>query len=255
METNWYNLSRQWFDYCFENPEKINTNHTALYMFIIDRWNRFWQKEKFWLPADFTMEALQIKSRNTYYKIFNDLIEMWFIEIIEKSKNQNTANIIKLACVKNNQADKPALDIANMQATNPAPVPAEEHNKTNKQINNLTNKQILSKDKEQSSEIIKVDKRDLEIDIIIETMKSFNLWIVDDTIQKQRRYWKLIKDKMLKIKWFDWRYQDFITMLYENSDEYRKNHFRSLEKFYREMANIITWIKIQSEKKPVRRGC
>jgi hypothetical protein len=86
-------------------------------------------------------------------------------------------------------------------------------------------------------------------------MKSFNLWIVDDTIQKQRRYWKLIKDKMKKIKWFDWRYQDFITMLYENSDEYRKNHFRSLEKFYREMANIITWIKIQSEKPKPRRGC
>ena len=130
-------------------------------------------------------------------------------------------------------------------------------NKT-KQIKSKQDKTNLSKDKEQSSELVKVDNRDLDIDVIIETMKSFNLWIVDDTIKKQRQYWKLIKDKINKIKWFEkyeWNYNNFITMLYQNSDEYRKNHFRSLEKFYREMANIITWIKIQAEKPIIRKGC
>ena len=119
-------------------------------------------------------------------------------------------------------------------------------------INNTISKEI-----EQSSEIeiVKEDKRDMDIDIIIETLKNLNLGIIDDTIQKQRQYWKLIKQKMNKIKWFKWNYQEFIIMLYENSDEYRKNHFRSLEKFYREMANIITWIKIQAEKKQIRRWC
>jgi len=174
METNWYNLSRKWFDFCFENPEIINTNHTALYMFIIDRWNRFWQKEKFWLPADFTMEALQIKSRNTYYKIFNDLVEMWFIEIIEKSKNQNTANIIKLACIKNNPADVPALDTANMQATTPADVPAEEHNKTNKQTNKKTNKQTISKELQQSWIAIEnISNNKIIKDISLEKIQEF----------------------------------------------------------------------------------
>jgi hypothetical protein len=50
-------------------------------------------------------------------------------------------------------------------------------------INRIQKLEQLNKDlkeennklKNQSSEIVKVDKRDLEIDIIIETMKSFNL--------------------------------------------------------------------------------
>lgn len=114
----------------------------------------------------------------------------------------------------------------------------------------------ISKDiLEQSSEIVKVDKRDLTIDIIVETLKEINMWVIDDTVKKQRQYWKLLRDKMKDIKWFNWDYVWFIKYAYDNSDEYRKNHFRSLEKFYYNLANIIAWLKIQNEKKPIRRWC
>lgn len=120
----------------------------------------------------------------------------------------------------------------------------------NTEITTKITSEILSKDNtEQSSEIVKVDKRDLDIDLIIEALKECNMWIIDDTVKKQRQYWKLIKDKLLKIRWFDWRYVDFINMLYDKSDEYRRNHFRSAEKFYYNLANIVAWIKIHTETK------
>jgi len=42
-------------------------------------------------------EAIGIKSYNTYIQTLNDLIEWGFIEIIERSKNQYSSNIIALS--------------------------------------------------------------------------------------------------------------------------------------------------------------
>jgi len=44
----------------------------------------------------------------------------------------------------------------------------------------------LSKDN--TTEVVKVDNRVFEIDLIIETLKKCNKWILDDTIKKQRQY-------------------------------------------------------------------
>ena len=101
---------------------------------------------------------------------------------------------------------------------------------------------ILSKESEQSS---KTDNRILEIDLIIEALKEINWWIIDDKVKQQRIYWKHIKNKMDKIVWFNWDYVWFIKYAYENSDEYRKQYFRSAEKFYYNIAWIISWIKTQ----------
>jgi len=103
---NSYDLSRNWFNFSFENPEIINPAHTALYFFAIEHCNRLGWKEKFGLPTTMAKEALGIKSYNTYIKIFNDLINFGFIKLIEKSKNQYSANIIAL--LNNDKAlDKP----------------------------------------------------------------------------------------------------------------------------------------------------
>ena len=37
---NGYELSRNWFDWAFENPELVNPNHTAIYFYVIDQCNR-----------------------------------------------------------------------------------------------------------------------------------------------------------------------------------------------------------------------
>lgn len=104
---------KNWFDFCFENPEKINPNHSALYFFIISHCNRLGWKSKFGLPTTMTMEAIGIKSYNTFIKNFKELSDFGFIFIVEKSKNQYSSNIIALS--KYDKALDKALDKATVK--------------------------------------------------------------------------------------------------------------------------------------------
>ena len=101
-----YELSRRWFDFCFENPEKISPNHSAIYFFAIEHCNRLGWKEKFGFPTQMTMDAIGIKKHQTYIRYFTDLIEWGFIKLIQKSTNQYSSNIISLlsAIPKNGKA-------------------------------------------------------------------------------------------------------------------------------------------------------
>ena len=110
---NSYELSRRWFDFSFENPDKVRPIHTAIYFFAIEHCNRLGWKEKFGFPTTMAMEALGIKSYNTYIKNFLDLIDFGFIELIERSKNQHSSNIIALSI--NDKANNKALDKALMK--------------------------------------------------------------------------------------------------------------------------------------------
>jgi hypothetical protein len=94
---NGYELSRNWFDWCFENPEKIKPNHTALYFFAVEHCNRLGWKDKFGMPTTMAMEAIGIKSYNTYINTLNDLVEWGFIQMVQRSKNQYSANIVALS--------------------------------------------------------------------------------------------------------------------------------------------------------------
>lgn len=91
-----FNLSRNWFNFCFENPEKIKPNHTALYFFCIEHCNRLGWKEKFGLPTGMAKEAIGIHSYKTYITTLHELIDWGFIKLIDKSKNQYSSNIITL---------------------------------------------------------------------------------------------------------------------------------------------------------------
>ena len=107
---NGYELSRIWFDWCFENPEKISPNHSALYFFAIEHCNRLGWRKKFGFPTEMAKDAIGIKSYKTYINTLNDLVEWGFVEMIEKSKNQYSANIIAL--VNFDKALNKALDKA-----------------------------------------------------------------------------------------------------------------------------------------------
>jgi hypothetical protein len=109
-EITGYELSKDWFDFCFENPEKVNPNHIAMYFFIIEHCNRLGWKEKFGLPMEMTKNAIGIKNYRTYSKTFNDLVEWGFIQVLQKSVNQYSANIIAL--VRNTKASTKALSKA-----------------------------------------------------------------------------------------------------------------------------------------------
>jgi len=93
---NGYELSRNWFDFCFENPEKIKPKHSAIYFFAIEHCNRLGWKKKFGFPSQMVMEAIGIKKHQTYIKAFNDIVDWGFFKLIQKSTNQYSSNIISL---------------------------------------------------------------------------------------------------------------------------------------------------------------
>ena len=107
---NSYELSRNWFDYSFANPEKVKPIHSSIFFFAIEHCNRLGWKEKFGFPSQMVMEAIGVKNWRTYSKALNELVEFGFIKMIETSKNQYSSNII--AIVNNTKADTKALDKA-----------------------------------------------------------------------------------------------------------------------------------------------
>lgn len=135
---NGYDLSRNWFDFCFENPEKITPNHTALYFFCIEHCNRLGWKQKFGLPTTMAKEAIGIRSYNTYIKTLNDLIDFGFIKMIEKSKNQYSSNIIALSNF--NKALDKALDKALIKHT------TKQVKSTRQSIDSINKQETINKE-------------------------------------------------------------------------------------------------------------
>lgn len=107
---DYFKLTRDFWDFAFENPEKIKPNHCALYLFIVEHCNRLGWKEKFGLPTTMTKDAVGIRSYNTYIQTLNDLVDFKLIKLIEKSKNQYSSNIV--AVLNFDKALDKALDKA-----------------------------------------------------------------------------------------------------------------------------------------------
>jgi hypothetical protein len=97
MALTQYDLSRSFWDFAFENPEKVKPTHIAIFFFAMEHCNRLGWKEKFGLPSSMVIEAIGLKSYNSYIKYLNDLAEWGAIKIIEYSKNQYSSNIISLS--------------------------------------------------------------------------------------------------------------------------------------------------------------
>jgi hypothetical protein len=110
LTMDYFKLTRAFWDYAFENPEKIKPNHCALYLFIVEHCNRLGWKHKFGLPTTMVKDAIGIRSYNTYITTLNDLVDFGLIDIIERSKNQYSSNIVAISNF-NNALDK-ALDKA-----------------------------------------------------------------------------------------------------------------------------------------------
>jgi len=110
---NGYELSRIWFDWCFDNASKIKPIHTALYFFCVEHCNRLGWKKEFGLPRNMAMDAIGVKNNRTFTSAFNDLEEWGFIYVLERSTNQHSANIISIvASAENTLAPTKALDKA-----------------------------------------------------------------------------------------------------------------------------------------------
>ena len=171
---NGYQLTRQWFEWRFNNPGKLSSAHAELYFYIVDRWNYFGQKSEFGLPRMHTMEVLSIGSRNTYKKLFGDLIDYGFIKLIRESCNQyHHASIIGLS--KFEQAPDTPLDTPTEQAVEQAPDPI------GKPINQETNEPI--KTEQEFKEALKQYESKYELPMI---MAFCNYWTETNSRGKMR---------------------------------------------------------------------
>lgn len=191
-----YELSRQIFDFSFDNPEKIRPPHMAIYFFAIEHCNRLGWKEKFGFPTQMAMEAVGIKNWRTYNSAFSDLVEWGFINLIEKSKNQYSSCVISL-CKKynsNEEASTKSLDKA-----------LQKHGQKQSNSTVVIDKQ-LNKEQENKEPLV---------------YPFQNFW--DDYDKKKERKkceqkWKSMSQKDKKL------IKDFIPIYkdYEPDDEYRK---------------------------------
>jgi hypothetical protein len=111
---DYFKVMRTFWDFAFENPEKIKPNHIAIFAFAVEHCNRLGWKEKFGFPTSMAMEATGIKSYSVYKKNLDDLINYGLIDIVEWSKNQWSSNIIALKenYKANDEANYKALDTA-----------------------------------------------------------------------------------------------------------------------------------------------
>jgi len=141
-ELNSYELSRCFINFAFDNPEKISPNHYAIYFFAIEHCNRLGWKTKFGFPTMMACDAVGIKKPQTFIKYFNDLEDWGFIKVVERSKNQYSANIISLisATPKKGEAmDKAMVKHAASKGQSNSPI--------NKQVNNITIEQEIDSSK------------------------------------------------------------------------------------------------------------
>jgi hypothetical protein len=106
QKNNGYKLTRAWFDFCDQHPEKVCPTHTALYMYVVDLCNRLGWKEKFGLPSEHARRIIGVKNWKTYSKVFKELVEWGFVHVVTESKNQYTSCIVAL--VKNTEANENA---------------------------------------------------------------------------------------------------------------------------------------------------
>lgn len=175
---NSYDLSRTWFNFCFENPEKIKPNHSAVYFFAIEHCNRLGWKEKFGFPTTMVMEAIGIKSYNTYINTLHDLVNWKFIKMIEVSKNQYSANVIAL--LKFNKALDKALDKALIKHSTKQgestvqSIDSIDKQETIEQENKITiNNILLSKIK--ISDLTEKEKKYFDISVLFQKLFIKNL--------------------------------------------------------------------------------
>jgi len=190
---NGYELSKGWFDWAFENPEKISPNHSAIYFFAIEHCNRLGWRDKFGFPTQMAMDAIGIKKHQTYTRYLNDLVDWGFIIMVQRSSNQYSANIISLinAMPKNGKALGKAI-------VNHAAKQTESMGQSNSSIDKLiTNKPItINTDESGIPDFLDfLDHAKLKKPLIDEfsVQAKYNSWIENnwkDGNDKQIKNWK-----------------------------------------------------------------
>jgi len=259
---NGYTLSKNWFGWSFENPEKHNPSHTALYHWIIEKWNSSGQKEKISLPSSQSMEAIGVKSYKTYIKTLRELIDFGFILMVNESTNQYTCNIIALvnfteahtkALTKALPTHIPKHSLLTYQSTPEASTlfinnkyktinketinnilevfSKFSQNKIDKILKDLVSEKPKTK-KEISLELL--DKRKDELKLrklaFFETIKKYQEKYTSETLNKFATYWSEPTHTFTQMKFEKcptWDVGGRLATWFSNQDKYNKSSNKS----------------------------
>jgi hypothetical protein len=91
-----YSLSRNFWDYAYENPEIIKPNHCALYFFVIEHCNRLGWKQKF------LKKYCTHVSRYIWAKVDQKPVQTNWIYNVQKSPEDEIEKAIALLKSTNN---------------------------------------------------------------------------------------------------------------------------------------------------------
>lgn len=127
MDVDVFRLNKEFWDFAFDNPEKIKPVHCAIYFFALEHCNRMGWKEKFGFPSQMVMDAIGLKTWRSYKNALEDLVTWGFLIMIERSKNQYSANII--AIDKKSKALSKALSKATLKHSQKHYQKQSEYNK------------------------------------------------------------------------------------------------------------------------------
>jgi hypothetical protein len=229
---NGYELSRNWFNFCFDNPEQIKPIHTAIYFFAIEHCNRLGWKQKFGFPSQMVMEAIGVKNWRTYSKALHEVVDFGFIKMIEISKNQYSSNII--AIVKNTKAPTKALDKALSKHIQ------KQGTKQGQSIVSI-NKQETKNNKQETKNVYTEDVHNcfyqclecFDEHLQPQNEKSKNLWL--DTIEKLNRIDQIPFHKIV----------DIVRKTRNNS--FWKSNFLSLPKLRKTNNDGIKYVIVFNE--------
>lgn len=93
---NSYILTRRWFDFAFENPEKVTIAQTALFMWLIELNNRKGWVLNYQFNTSDACGAIGARDSKTVWKALNELNSFGFVEIVYKSTHRHKASIVSI---------------------------------------------------------------------------------------------------------------------------------------------------------------
>ncbi|NDK08268.1 hypothetical protein EOM39_03385 [Candidatus Gracilibacteria bacterium] len=199
------------------------------------------------IPTHYAMQITYMSEIDKSY-IFDTLMRLSIGEEIDIEKSMRGGIILSIwtesVQLENKALSKKGkslkIDIAPMGQPNLKNIATKSNQIKSNQIksNQIITSKDVTKDESFGNE---------EINDIIKAIKD-NHGLVDGPIQEQRRYGKLLRDKISKLDNFNGDFYHFIDFIIKNSDEYRVGKTTSPKKIYYSLAELIANIKTKIPK-------